>query len=191
MGKLRKIANHLSISNAVIDAFYPMRPMKFRALRYKFLLKKCGWATTIDKYVTIRGGASVQMGEYCTINAYTHIWGHEGVVIGNRVLIASHVSITSLTHDYTRADMRFAPAIGAPITIHDDAWIGAHAVIMPGITIGKGAVVGAGAVVREDVPPFAIVVGVPARIVRYRFPVETPQINRHISTTLYDLPVSN
>ncbi len=150
--------------------------MKLRGLLHKFVLKKCGWATTIDKYVTIQGGKYVQMGNYCAINAYTHIWGHQGIVIGDRVMIASHVSITSLTHDYSRPDMRFAPAIGAPIAIHDDVWIGAHAVIMPGVIIGQGAVVGAGAVVREDVPPYAIVVGVPARVVRYRFTDETTEL---------------
>lgn len=166
MGQLRKIANRFGVSGGIIDTFYPLRLSKLRGLRHKLVLKTCGWGTTIDRYVTILGGNNVQMGQYCTINAYVHIWGHQGVTLGDRVLVASHVSITSLTHDYTREDMR---PIGSPVVIHDDVWIGAHAVIMPGITIGRGAVVGAGAVVREDVPPFAIVVGVPARIVRYRF----------------------
>lgn len=186
MGRIRKIANQFGIANAVLDAFHPLRAVKLRGLRYKFVLKACGWATTIDRYVIIQGAKSVVLGEYCAINAYTHIWGHRGVCIGNRVMIASHVSITSLTHDYTRADMRFAPAIGAPITIHDDVWIGAHAVIMPGVTIGRGAVVGAGAVVREDVPPYAIVVGVPARIVRYRFAPETPEFTRPVADLSYE-----
>lgn len=186
MGKLKKIANRLGVSNAIIDAFYPMRVMKLRGLQYKFILQACGWATTFDKYIIIQGGKFVRMGNYCTINAYTHIWGYKGVLIGDRVMIASHVSITSLTHDYTHSDMRFAPAIGAPVTIHDDVWIGAHAVIMPGVTIGQGAVVGAGAVVREDVPPFAIVVGVPARIVRYRFTTEMSKSTSQQSAMSYE-----
>lgn len=174
MGQLRKFVNRLGLPDPVLDALYPVRTMKLRGLYHKLLLSKCGWSTTIDRYVTIQGGQCVTMGDYCAINAYTHIWGHKGVTIGNRVMIASHVSITSLTHDYSRTDMRFAPAIGAAVKIEDDVWIGAHAVIMPGVTIGEGAVVGAGAVVRENVPPFAIVVGVPARIVRYRFATTDP-----------------
>ena len=53
------------------------------------------------------------------------------------------------------------------IRIGDDVWIGAGAIILPGVTIGEGAVVGAGAVVTKDIPPFAIVVGNPAKIIRY------------------------
>ena len=58
-------------------------------------------------------------------------------------------------------------------TIGNDVWIGAHAQIKSGITIGTGSIVAAGAVVTKDVPPYAIVGGVPAKIIRYRFPEET------------------
>jgi maltose O-acetyltransferase len=100
-------------------------------------------------------------------------------------MIASHTAIVSLTHDYTRPDMRFAPAIGASVVIEDDVWIGAHAVIMPGVTIGRGAVVGAGAVVRDDVPPFAIVAGIPARLIRYRPETAYPTVNHP-----YEIPAT-
>ncbi|QJD77225.1 acyltransferase [Spirosoma rhododendri] len=185
MGYARTILRRLGLSNAQIDTFYPMRTMKLRGWLYRFRLGRCGWGTTIDRYVTVLGGKSVQVGEYSAINAYTHIWGHNGVRIGNRVMIASHTAITSLTHDYTRPDMRFAPAIGGPIVIEDDVWIGSHVVIVPGVTIGRGAVVGAGAVVRDDVPPFAIVAGVPARIVRYR-----PESAYPISNHPYETPAT-
>lgn len=59
------------------------------------------------------------------------------------------------------------------VTIGNDVWIGSDAVVLPGVTIGDGAVVGANAVVTKDVPPYAIVAGVPAKILRYRFPPET------------------
>lgn len=55
-----------------------------------------------------------------------------------------------------------------PFHIDDDVWIGTRAIIMPGVTIGKGAIIGAGAVVTKDVPPYAIVVGAPAKIIKYR-----------------------
>jgi len=88
------------------------------------------------------------------------------VHIGNRVGIAQRVIlVTSSGVTYSRT----WPILGdkvAPIVIEDDAWIGAGAIILPGITIGRGAVVGAGAVVTRDVPPYTIVVGVPARPIK-------------------------
>ncbi len=60
-----------------------------------------------------------------------------------------------------------------PVLIGNDVWIGMNAVIMDGITIGDGAVVGAGAIVTKDVPPYAIVAGIPARVIRYRFDEQT------------------
>lgn len=185
MGQLRQTIQRLGISSSQLDTFFPLRAIKLRGWLYRFRLGRCGWATTVDRYVTILGGPAVQIGDYCAINAYTHIWGHNGVRIGNRVMIASHTAITSLTHDYTRADMRFAPAIGAPVVIEDDVWIGSHAVIMPGVTIGQGAVVGAGAVVRDNVPPFAIVAGIPARIIRYR-----PETAHPITEHVYETPAT-
>jgi maltose O-acetyltransferase len=95
------------------------------------------------------------------------------VEIGNRVMIASHVAISSLTHDHSRQSMRHSPVVQKKIVIEDDVWIGAGAVILPGITLGHGAVVGAGAVVTKDVPPYSIVVGNPARILKMRR-IESP-----------------
>ncbi|SDF71732.1 CatB-related O-acetyltransferase [Sporolituus thermophilus] len=74
-----------------------------------------------------------------------------------------------------------------PITIGNDVWIGANAIILDGISIGDGAIVGAGAVVNKDVPPYAIVAGVPARIIRYRFNPE--QVERLLKLRWWDKDV--
>ncbi|NDK57506.1 acyltransferase [Pontibacter fetidus] len=169
MGLLKLVADTFKMPKAVRASLYPINHSKFRGICYKFKLKHCGWGTTIDKYVNIKLGHNLSVGEYCTLNSFIHIWaGKAGVVIGDRVMIASHVAITSLTHDYTLLDMRFAPAIDKPVFIADDVWVGAHAVIMPGVSIGKGAVIGSGSVVTKDVPENAIAVGVPAKIVKFR-----------------------
>nr|WP_310586587.1 acyltransferase [Larkinella insperata] len=168
MGLLRKIATTLGVQDAVVNTFHPVDQTMLRGLFYKAHLKKCGWANSIGKYVTLLGKESIEIGSYCGINSFVHVWGHKGVVIGDRVMIASHVAITSLTHNYTAESMRFSAPLGGKIIIEDDVWIGSHAIIMPGVTIGRGAVVGAGAVVTKDVPAFAIVVGTPARVVKYR-----------------------
>lgn len=82
-------------------------------------------------------------------------------------MIGSHVAISSLTHDYQQSNMS-ETIIAKPVFVDNEVWIGSHAVIMPGITLGKGAVIGAGSVVTKDVPPYAIVYGVPGKINGYR-----------------------
>lgn len=92
------------------------------------------------------------------------------ITIGNGVTIGPRASIYDNNHNFD--DMRLSVMRqglnGDPVSIGDYAWIGAHAVILPGVSIGKGAVVGAGAVVTKSVPDYAITVGNPAKIIRYR-----------------------
>jgi acetyltransferase-like isoleucine patch superfamily enzyme len=78
-------------------------------------------------------------------------------------MVGSHTAISSITHDYS-AEVMYGTVVLKPVVIGDDVWISAHAVILPGVTIGDGAVIGAGCVVTKDVLPRAIVVGVPGRV---------------------------
>jgi acetyltransferase-like isoleucine patch superfamily enzyme len=121
----------------------------------------------IQHPICIEHPECVSMGKDVSIAAFVHIWGGGGVTIGDRVLIASHVAIASETHDHRVPDMRSSKVCKA-VRICDGAWIGAHACILPGVTIGRGAVVGAGAVVTKDVPDACIVAGVPARVMARR-----------------------
>ena len=113
--------------------------------------------------------ATLSVGDYSFIGAGTEIDVAQSVTIGAHSLIAPQVFITDHTH---RADAgRRIDEQGnrvAPVAIGDDAWIGTRAVILPGVTIGDGAIVGAGAVVTQSVPPYAIVAGVPAKIIGTR-----------------------
>ena len=109
----------------------------------------------------------IEIGDDVSIAAYVHIWGEGSVRIGNRVMIGSHSAITSVTHDHSVDPMRDTVVLGS-VVIEDDVWVGAHAVILPGVTIRSGAVVGAGSVVTHDVPARAIVAGAPARVARMR-----------------------
>lgn len=141
---------------------------KIRVALFAMSLKSFGERNNISFPVCFEGKKFIEIGDYVSVNAFVHIWGHGGVKIGNRVMIATHTAISSLTHDHTYEIMRFAPVIAKPVIIEDDVWIGSNAVINPGVTLGKGSVVGAGSVVTKDVPPYAIVVGIPARILKYR-----------------------
>jgi maltose O-acetyltransferase len=115
--------------------------------------------------VVIHTPERVSIGARCAIAEFVHMWGGGGITIGNDVMIASHAVITSLTHD-TRAAVYRESLIRKPVVIEDNVWIGAGAVILPGVSIGSGSVVGAGSVVTRDVPAGTVVVGVPARAIR-------------------------
>jgi maltose O-acetyltransferase len=94
------------------------------------------------------------------------------LVIGNRVAIGQRVTLLlGVSPNYSRVRQIY-PGHTGKIVIKDDAWIGAGVIILPEVTIGEGAVVGAGAVVTKDVPPYTIVVGVPAKPIK-RIDLET------------------
>ena len=135
--------------------------------RFKKTLKHCGEGTSIQFPVCFEGPEHIVLGNHVSVNAFVHMWGHGGIIIGNDCLIASHASINSVTHD-PRADLYRDTIIEKEVTIGNNVWIGSHAVILPGITIGDNAIVGAGAVVTKDVPAGAIVAGAPAKIIRYK-----------------------
>lgn len=111
-------------------------------------------------------GNNVSFGENCSL------YCGSGVVIGNDVLIASYVSIISADHEFSDS-MKTIESQGEriekkPIVIGDDVWIGTKSIILKRVRIGKGAIVGAGAVVTKDVPEYAVVAGNPAKIIKFR-----------------------
>jgi putative colanic acid biosynthesis acetyltransferase WcaF len=88
-----------------------------------------------------------------------------GIIVGDRVVVSQDAYLCGGTHDYTLAAY---PLIRKQIVIEDDVWIGAGAFVGPGVRIGQGAVVGARAVVFKDVPPWKVVVGNPATVLKDR-----------------------
>jgi galactoside O-acetyltransferase len=125
----------------------------FPALR-PLMLRWCGF--TVGRDVYIADGLLI----------VEELADRDNLTIGDRVSIAPRVTIVTSSHPNRSRIRSFAPVAKGPVVIDDDAWIGAHAVILPGVTIGRGAVVAAAAVVSNDVAPFHVVGGQPARQIR-------------------------
>jgi acetyltransferase-like isoleucine patch superfamily enzyme len=113
--------------------------------------------------LTTLGGVSIGPGS--TVDHGVKLDGRGGLIIGTGVSIAPEACLLSADHDPHSADFKGRTA---PVSIGDHAWLGTRSMILPGVTVGTGAVVAAGAVVTRDVPPYAIVGGVPAKIIGQR-----------------------
>lgn len=125
------------------------------------------WETFQNQKLTPK----ITIGNYCCLRDGIHITSVVGVTIGNNVLTGTNVYISDNSHGKTTLDdMRIRPELrqlttkGAVI-IEDNVWIGNNVCILTGVTIGKGSIIGANAVVTKDVPPFSIAAGIPARII--------------------------
>jgi acetyltransferase-like isoleucine patch superfamily enzyme len=113
----------------------------------------------------------IKIGSNTHIDQFCVLYGHGGLTIGSDCAIASGVIIYTQTNQYTHDEslkIVDQPVVYKTVTIGHDVWIGAAAVILPGVEIGDHAVVGAGAVVRHDVSPWSIVGGVPAKVIGKR-----------------------
>ncbi|KAL3666470.1 hypothetical protein V7S43_008718 [Phytophthora oleae] len=88
------------------------------------------------------------------------------ITIGDRVMLAPNVQLYTASHPLDPEERSSGLEIGKPITIEDDVWIGGNAVVVPGVTIGRGAVIGAGSVVTKNVPPMCVYAGNPAKFIK-------------------------
>ncbi|TYO99021.1 maltose O-acetyltransferase [Geothermobacter ehrlichii] len=130
---------------------------------------KCGKNVYFDYRVYMKFPWLVHFGDNVSVNRgvefYSDGLNKKRIIIGSNVRIAPNVKFHAAGHDYS--DDNFVHT-GDEIIVGDNVWIGAASIILPGVTIGNGAVIGAGSVVTKDVPENAIVAGVPARFVKSR-----------------------
>lgn len=112
------------------------------------------------------GGKNVFIGDNFYANFNLTLVDDGKITIGNNVLIGPNVSILTPLHPLDDREDRGSKQRNLPVIIEDDVWIATNVIIMPGVTIHKGAVVGAGSIVTKDVPPYTLVIGSPAKVVR-------------------------
>ncbi|MBK8893855.1 MAG: maltose O-acetyltransferase [Propionivibrio sp.] len=145
-------------------------PHPVRYWIFKALLKHLGANSMVDYETYFRYPWKISIGNNVSINRGCEFFGSmvaggAHISIGNHCTLAPHVRVLSATHDYRRLDL---PDQAKSVSIGNYVWIGAGATILPGITIGDGAVIAACSVVTHDVTPFSIVAGNPARFIRRR-----------------------
>ncbi len=147
-----------------------MEGMLVRYGFYKLLFKKIKSLALIYPGVYFTHTYGIEAGHNFSVNSGAILDGRGGITIGDGVMIGPHTAIYSSGHNYTQTDrpMTSLDHVIAPVIISDDVWIGAHVCITGGITIGRGAIVAAGAVVTKDVEPYTIVSGVPAHVIGKR-----------------------
>jgi maltose O-acetyltransferase len=133
------------------------------------IFKYAGKNINVQKGAYFGNGSEIEIGNDSDIGVNCLACGP--IKIGNDVMIAPDVIILTANHNFDRLDIPMRCQGGTlprMVTIGDDVWIGTRALILPGIKIGKGAIIAAGAIVTKDVPEYAIVGGNPARVIKYR-----------------------
>ncbi|MFW6358473.1 MAG: acyltransferase [Chroococcales cyanobacterium] len=136
-----------------------------------------GKKTRLDRGVDLKvhQGGHTEIGEQTYIGPYTCLSGYGNIQIGKNCLIASHSSLYA--HNYNFADatrpIKEQGFTYKGIVIEDDCWLGSGVRVLDGVTIGQGSVIGAGAVVTKDIPPYSVAVGVPAKVISQRLSEKT------------------
>lgn len=151
-----------------MEVFWYIR--KF-AQNFRYRKLKMGKGSRLNLGVQINDPERIQIGNNSYINGGVFAIGKKSkIIIGNDCLISYNVHFRTVMHVYSdkKTLIREQGHIEKDIIVKDDVWVGYGAQIMPGVTLHTGSVIGAGAVVTHDVPAYAVVVGVPARIIKYR-----------------------
>ena len=135
---------------------------------YRLMGLRIGEGTTFagGNYVNLGRVGTMTVGRDCFFNREGYFDLSESITFGDGISVGTHCVFVTANHEIGPPNRRAGKVVAGPIVVGDGAWIGTRVTILPGITIGRGAVVATGAVVRENVPDNAVVAGVPAVVKR-------------------------
>ena len=157
------IAKHLPISYDIFGGIGKF----FRGFCGKLILEKCGKNVNIERGAIF--SSRITLGDNSGIGINASLSGK--VTIGDNVMMGPNCTFYCVNHAFDRLDIPMREQgfqTEKPIVVGNDVWIGGHVIVLPGVHIGNGAIIGAGAVVTNDVPDYAIVGGNPAKVLKYR-----------------------
>lgn len=152
-------------------------PAKIRYFVAKQLFDKVGDRLTMEKGANFGTGKGISVGSFSGIGLNAYIRGP--LKIGDNVLMGPDCIILTSNHNYASLDkpIRQQGSSVQPVHIGNDVWIGTRVIILPGVTIGDGAIIAAGSVVTKNIPPYTVVGGVPARVIKERVKLSVPIVN--------------
>jgi acetyltransferase-like isoleucine patch superfamily enzyme len=150
--------------------------LKLTAFFWGIFFKHVGTNVQIGSNCKFVNPKRITIGNNVLINHHVEMEATGGeIILGNFILIGMHAKFINANHKFDdwKKPISLQGISQSKIILEDDIWIGMHAIILPDVTIGRGSIVAAGAVVTKDVEPYSIVGGVPAKIIKYRFDKET------------------
>ena len=154
----------------VIWVICELLPPIFRGAIFKILFKKFGDGCLVDYGCYFRYAHKISIANNVAINHGCELYAsmqsvHGTITLMDYAVLGPKVIIFTASHDYTAINL---PDISAQVIVCRYAWVGGNTTILPGVTIGEGAVIGAGSVVTKDVPPWSVAVGNPAKVIKSR-----------------------
>lgn len=140
--------------------------IRLRGMLVSPFFRKCGKKFGVGRNVTFYNSSQIEIGDNVYIAYGGWFAGSYGIKIEDEVLFGPYTILATSDHTKVNGSYRFGKPIGASIRIGKGSWIGAHATILKGISVGMGALVAANSVVTKDVNPFTVVGGIPAKAIR-------------------------
>lgn len=139
-------------------------PDEVRRILGKIIGQEVDASVTLLPPFYVDYGKHIEIGKGCFIQQCCTFFGRGGITLGENVLVGPKVNIITINHDPDPENR--SATYGRPVVIGDNVWIGINSTILPGVSIGCGAIIGANSVVTKDVPPMTVVAGNPARIIK-------------------------
>ena len=160
----------------------PLSPgIWLRARFLPYFMRQMGPNTVVQHRMRLTNPEKIIIGSNCSFGQGAFLTGGGGIRIGDWVGLGPDAKIWSVNHRFDNPDVPWLLQgyEHKEVVIEDDVWLGANVFVMPGVTIGKGAIVSAGSVVNKSVPPYAIVVGNPGRVAGWR---KRPEVEAEVSS---------